>query len=49
MRFLTIICLLFLFACSSKRTQYQKFEKKEGGYSDAAMEDNLYVTKFEGN
>jgi hypothetical protein len=49
MRFVTAICLILLFACSSKRTQYQKFEKKEGGYSDAVTEDHLHVTKFEGN
>jgi hypothetical protein len=49
MRLISILCLILLFACSSKRTQYHKFEKKEGGYSDARAEDDLLVTKFEGN
>ncbi len=49
MHFISIICLILLFACSSKRTQYDKYEKRVGGYSDATVEENLRVTKFEGN
>lgn len=30
MRFLTVFCLILVFACSSKRTQYNKYEKKVG-------------------
>lgn len=49
MRFIPGLILILLFSCSSKRTPYQKFEKKAGGYSDAVMEGDLHVTKFEGN
>lgn len=50
MRIVTSFLLVILFSCSSaKRTPYQKFEKKEGGYSDSVMEDNIHITRLEGN
>lgn len=50
MRSLMIAGLLAVVACSSaKRTQYQKFTDKEGGYSDSILEDSIHVSRFEAN
>ncbi len=51
MRFISCFCMLiFLIACSSaKRTQYQTFEKKNGGYTDGILEDSIHITRFEAN
>lgn len=50
MKFLpAVICCALLASCSSKRTQYQKYDKKEGGYSHQKLEDDLHATRFEAN
>lgn len=44
-----LILILTLLGCSSKRTQYHAYNKKEGGFTDGVLEDQLRVTKFEAN
>lgn len=49
MRVLSFLILLTFVSCSSSRTQYQKFEKKEGGYRDTVLSDGIHATSFEAN
>lgn len=48
---LRILIVLFIIAgCSSKeRTKYQPFKKKQGGYQDKSIEENLKVVSFKAN
>lgn len=46
---LAVLCLALLSSCSSKRTQYQKYDKEEGGYSVQKFGDDLYLSRFEAN
>lgn len=49
MRVIGFFILILLASCSTKRTQYQKYEKKTGGYSDAVVEDGIHAARFEAN
>lgn len=49
MRISAFLVLILFASCSSKRTQYQKFDKKEGGYSDAVVADGIHAARFEAN
>ena len=50
MRIAFLLCLMLAFtSCSSKRTQYHRYEKKEGGYSDRVVEDGIHAARFEAN
>ncbi len=50
MRSFIILSLVILASCSSaKRTQYQKYDDKVGGYSDSILEDSIHVSRFEAN
>lgn len=44
-----LILLLIVSACASKRTEYRKYSKKEGGYQDKVLEGNLRVVNFKAN
>lgn len=42
--------LIIVASCSSaKRTQYQKLDDKQGGFSDSILEDSIHVSRFEAN
>lgn len=46
----SLVLLIFLLSsCSTKRTEYQKFQKDDGGYSDRILDGELRAVRFEGN
>lgn len=44
-----LMLLVLISSCASERTKYQKYSKKEGGYQDKVVENNLRVVSFKAN
>lgn len=44
-----LMLLVLLVGCASERTKYAKYSKKNGGYQDKTVENNLRVVSFKAN
>ena len=44
-----LLLLALVTSCASERTKYGKYSKKEGGYQEKVLDDNLRVVSFKAN
>lgn len=49
LKIISLSCVLMLVACSSGRSKYQVYKKKEGGYLQEKFQEDLSLVSFRGN